>query len=61
VQGLASYFKPFTPATNRFTGKAGGSSSGGADDVNLGEYAALMEEENFDFVLYTIPQVDVRA
>lgn len=56
VTGLQAYFSYLAPRSKGAKGK-GASSTGDAAAEFGGEYAALMEEEIFDFVLMEIPRV----
>lgn len=57
VTNLQSHFAYLAPRSKGYKSK-GGSNANTADGAEIGaEYAALMEEEIFDFVLMEVPRV----
>jgi V-type H+-transporting ATPase subunit C len=59
VTNLQTHFAYLAPRSNGSKGKALAASTSGGDNAAEygGEYAALMEEEIFDFVLMEVPRV----
>ena len=61
VTNLQTYFTYLAPRSKGSKGKTSAASTSGGDNVADygGEYAALMEQEIFDFVLMEVPRVIV--